>query len=132
MMQAVLPPMRAQREGAIVNISSGTTRRVIPGVGAYAATKSALNMRGEAEIILPPKISAGAESASAVRRARRARAPFVIGPTEPTRRASTPRPPNTVLRPRGTRAPSKTNIEMRKMLCSEADSHRMLLQYSGV
>ncbi len=44
MMQAVLPAMRAQREGAIVNISSGTTKRVIPGTGAYAATKSALNM----------------------------------------------------------------------------------------
>lgn len=44
MMQVVLPAMRAQHEGVIVNISSGTTRRVIPGVGAYAATKSALNM----------------------------------------------------------------------------------------
>jgi NADP-dependent 3-hydroxy acid dehydrogenase YdfG len=44
MMQAVLPAMRARGEGAIVNISSGTTRRVIPGVGAYAATKAALNM----------------------------------------------------------------------------------------
>ena len=44
MMQAVLPPMRTVGGGAIVNISSGTTRRVIPGVGAYAATKSALNM----------------------------------------------------------------------------------------
>ncbi len=27
-----------------MNISSGTTRTVIPGLGAYAATKSALNM----------------------------------------------------------------------------------------
>jgi len=27
-----------------VNVSSGTTRRVLPGVGAYAATKSAVNM----------------------------------------------------------------------------------------
>lgn len=44
MMQAVLPAMRAQHEGAIVNISSGTSNRVIPGVGAYAATKTALNM----------------------------------------------------------------------------------------
>ena len=44
MMQAVLPAMRAQQEGAIVNISSGTTRRIFPGVGAYAATKAALNM----------------------------------------------------------------------------------------
>ncbi|MGH3631670.1 MAG: SDR family NAD(P)-dependent oxidoreductase [Sciscionella sp.] len=44
MTQAVLPAMRAQKSGRIVNISSGTTRMVLPGVGAYAATKSALNM----------------------------------------------------------------------------------------
>jgi short-subunit dehydrogenase len=44
MMQVVLPAMRSQGEGAIVNISSGTARRVIPGIGAYAATKTALNM----------------------------------------------------------------------------------------
>jgi short-subunit dehydrogenase len=44
MTQAVLPAMRAQRAGRIVNISSGTTRMVLPGVGGYAATKSALNM----------------------------------------------------------------------------------------
>lgn len=43
-MQAVLPAMRRQGGGAIVNISSGTTRTVIRGLGAYAATKSALNM----------------------------------------------------------------------------------------
>jgi NADP-dependent 3-hydroxy acid dehydrogenase YdfG len=42
--QAVLPAMRQQRFGRIVNISSGTTRRVATGVGAYAATKSAVNM----------------------------------------------------------------------------------------
>lgn len=44
LMQAVLPTMRAQGGGRIVNISSGTTRMVLPGVGAYAATKAALNM----------------------------------------------------------------------------------------
>jgi NADP-dependent 3-hydroxy acid dehydrogenase YdfG len=44
MTQAVLPAMRAQRSGRIVNISSGTTRMVLPGVGGYAATKAALNM----------------------------------------------------------------------------------------
>lgn len=44
MTQAVLPTMRAQGSGRIVNISSGTTNLVLPGVGAYAATKSALNM----------------------------------------------------------------------------------------
>jgi short-subunit dehydrogenase len=43
-MQAVLPAMRSQRAGTIVNVSSGTSRRVLAGVGAYAATKSALNM----------------------------------------------------------------------------------------
>jgi NADP-dependent 3-hydroxy acid dehydrogenase YdfG len=44
MTQAVLPAMRAQGSGRIVNISSGTTRMTLPGVGAYAATKSAINM----------------------------------------------------------------------------------------
>ena len=43
-MQAVLPAMRSQGGGTIVNVSSGTSRMVLPGVGAYAATKSALNM----------------------------------------------------------------------------------------
>jgi short-subunit dehydrogenase len=42
--QAVLPAMRKQRFGRIVNISSGTTRRIAVGLGAYAATKSAVNM----------------------------------------------------------------------------------------
>lgn len=44
MTQAVLPAMRAQGSGAIVNVSSGTTRMPTPGVGAYAATKAAVNM----------------------------------------------------------------------------------------
>lgn len=44
MMQAVIPSMRAQGSGRIVNISSGTTRRTPAGLGAYAATKSAVNM----------------------------------------------------------------------------------------
>lgn len=43
LMQAVVPVMRAGGGGAIVNISSGSTRRMLPGVGPYAATKSALN-----------------------------------------------------------------------------------------
>jgi NADP-dependent 3-hydroxy acid dehydrogenase YdfG len=42
--QAVLPTMRAQRSGAIVNVSSATTQLALPGLGAYAATKAALNM----------------------------------------------------------------------------------------
>jgi short-subunit dehydrogenase len=44
MTQAVLPAMREQGSGRIVNISSGTTRVVLPGDGAYAAAKSAVNM----------------------------------------------------------------------------------------
>ena len=43
-MQAVIPPMRRQGGGAIVNVSSMTSRMVLPGVGGYSATKSALNM----------------------------------------------------------------------------------------
>jgi NADP-dependent 3-hydroxy acid dehydrogenase YdfG len=43
-MQAVLPFMRAQSNGAIVNVSSATSLRVFPGIGGYAATKAALNM----------------------------------------------------------------------------------------
>jgi short-subunit dehydrogenase len=42
--QAVLPAMRAQGLGRIVNVSSGTTRMARPGIGAYAATKAAVNM----------------------------------------------------------------------------------------
>jgi short-subunit dehydrogenase len=43
-MQAVLPVMRRQGGGAIVNVGSGTSRMVLPGVGAYSATKAALDM----------------------------------------------------------------------------------------
>jgi short-subunit dehydrogenase len=43
-MQAVIPIMRRQHEGTIVNISSGVTKIVFPNISAYAATKSALNM----------------------------------------------------------------------------------------
>jgi NADP-dependent 3-hydroxy acid dehydrogenase YdfG len=43
-MKAVLPAMRAQSGGAIVNVSSATSLRVFPGLGGYAATKAALNM----------------------------------------------------------------------------------------
>jgi NADP-dependent 3-hydroxy acid dehydrogenase YdfG len=43
-MQTVVPVMRAQGGGCIINVSSGTSRMVLPGAGAYAATKSALNM----------------------------------------------------------------------------------------
>ena len=43
-MQTVLPVMRAQSAGAIVNVSSATSLRIFPGLGGYAATKAALNM----------------------------------------------------------------------------------------
>jgi short-subunit dehydrogenase len=42
-MQAVLPVMRERGSGAIVNVSSNTSRMVIPGIGPYSATKCALN-----------------------------------------------------------------------------------------
>ena len=45
--QAVLPAMRAQGFGRIVNISSGTTLRVAVGLGAYASSKMAVNMLSE-------------------------------------------------------------------------------------
>lgn len=47
LMQLVLPHMRTQHSGAIVNISSGTSRLTLPGIGAYAATKAALNKISE-------------------------------------------------------------------------------------
>lgn len=43
LMQAVLPAMRRQGFGRIVNISSGTTAMVVPGAGAYTASKAAVN-----------------------------------------------------------------------------------------
>jgi short-subunit dehydrogenase len=43
-MQRVLPTMRAQGRGAIVNVSSATSLRVFPGLGGYSATKAALNL----------------------------------------------------------------------------------------
>jgi len=42
--QAVLPAMRQQGFGRIVNVSSGTTRRVAVGIGTYASAKTAVNM----------------------------------------------------------------------------------------
>lgn len=42
LMQAVLPSMRRQERGAIVNISSGTTFADVPGTGGYVASKIAL------------------------------------------------------------------------------------------
>lgn len=42
MMQAVLPTMRHQGAGSIINVSSGTTFADVPGTGGYVASKIAL------------------------------------------------------------------------------------------
>lgn len=42
-MQAVIPKMKAQGGGVIINISSLVSKLAIPGIGAYASTKYALN-----------------------------------------------------------------------------------------
>ncbi|MBA3824342.1 MAG: SDR family oxidoreductase [Ktedonobacterales bacterium] len=42
-MQAVIPIMRAQGGGVIINISSGLSKMLVPGVAPYASTKYALN-----------------------------------------------------------------------------------------
>lgn len=48
-MQAVIPLMRANGGGCIINVSSGTTRLGAPvGAGGYSATKAALNMLSQA------------------------------------------------------------------------------------
>ncbi len=48
MIQAVVPRMRARGGGLIVNVSSTVTRMTIPGIGAYTATKQALNALSDA------------------------------------------------------------------------------------
>lgn len=42
MMQAVLPTMKRQGAGTVINVSSGTTFADVPGTGGYVATKIAL------------------------------------------------------------------------------------------
>jgi NAD(P)-dependent dehydrogenase (short-subunit alcohol dehydrogenase family) len=44
MMQAAIPHMRAQGGGLIVNVSSGASRRPLPGLAAYGASKAALDL----------------------------------------------------------------------------------------
>ncbi|MEZ4217755.1 MAG: SDR family oxidoreductase [Myxococcota bacterium] len=48
MLQAVLPIMRAQRSGHVVNVSSTIARTVLPGFGWYAATKRAVEGMSDA------------------------------------------------------------------------------------
>jgi NAD(P)-dependent dehydrogenase (short-subunit alcohol dehydrogenase family) len=43
MAQAVIPTMRAQGKGSIVNVSTLATRKPMPGEGGYAMAKAALN-----------------------------------------------------------------------------------------
>jgi NAD(P)-dependent dehydrogenase (short-subunit alcohol dehydrogenase family) len=43
-MQAVIPVMRGQQRGVIVNVSAGLSRRVISEFGPYASTKAALEL----------------------------------------------------------------------------------------
>ncbi|WP_287929327.1 SDR family NAD(P)-dependent oxidoreductase [Arthrobacter sp.] len=45
-MQLVAPVMKERGGGVIVNVSSGTTLRTLPGVGAYSSSKHALNNLG--------------------------------------------------------------------------------------
>ena len=42
-MQAVIPVMRRQGSGAIVNVSSGTTKMILTGSAGYSSSKAALN-----------------------------------------------------------------------------------------
>ena len=44
LMQAVIPLMRKQGAGVIVNVSSATTKMELPGAAGYASSKCALNM----------------------------------------------------------------------------------------
>jgi len=43
-MQAAIPVMRAHGGGLILNVSSMVSKMCLPGLGAYAATKAALNL----------------------------------------------------------------------------------------
>lgn len=55
-MQAVIPIMKRQGDGLIINVSSMVSKMRIPGLAAYAATKSALNMLSDtARVELAPE-----------------------------------------------------------------------------
>jgi NAD(P)-dependent dehydrogenase (short-subunit alcohol dehydrogenase family) len=57
-MQAVIPKMRQNGGGVIINISSMVSKMHIPGLGAYAATKAALNLLSDTarQELLPENI----------------------------------------------------------------------------
>lgn len=48
MIRAVLPGMREQGQGLLINVSSGLGRSVFPGTGVYSATKYAMEAMSEA------------------------------------------------------------------------------------
>ena len=50
--KAVIPSMRAQGSGTIVNIGSSTGINALPGIGIYASTKHALEGQWPAESML--------------------------------------------------------------------------------
>jgi short-subunit dehydrogenase len=67
-MQAVLPVMRQQGAGSIINVSSGITWSTLPGSGAYAASKAGLQKlsaiaRAERAGAILALIRSGAEQA---------------------------------------------------------------------
>lgn len=53
-MQEVIPLMRKQGKGSIINISSGTALMALPGMAAYSSLKKAWKM-GTSSILLCPK-----------------------------------------------------------------------------
>ena len=56
MMQAVIPIMRKQGAGSIVNVSSGATFGALPGSAAYTSSKSALNMLSNVARVEPADV----------------------------------------------------------------------------
>jgi NAD(P)-dependent dehydrogenase (short-subunit alcohol dehydrogenase family) len=57
-MQLVAPVMKERGGGVIVNVSSGTTLRTLPGVGAYSSSKHALNNLGLVARLVYPFVTA--------------------------------------------------------------------------
>lgn len=80
MMQAVLPGMRAQRSGAIINVGSSSTLKALPLLSVYRASKAAINALTEsaalelaefgisAKVVLPGMAPGTSFAASALAR----------------------------------------------------------------